>query len=78
MTDRPDNPSAFPNDGAFLGQPEAGMTLRDWFAGQALVGFLSGQFKHGRLDNTWDARTCADAAFNIADAMLTARTRTED
>ena len=40
----PNNPSAFPRSGRGDNRiPEqGGMTLRDWFASQALVGFLSG------------------------------------
>jgi hypothetical protein len=45
----------------------AGMTLRDWFAGQALAGVLA--------DGTVDlpADRLATTAFGIADAMLKAR-----
>lgn len=40
-----ENPKAFPNTGnpTWGMGPEYGMTLRDYFAGQALVGLLSGQ-----------------------------------
>lgn len=43
-----------------------GMTLRDWFAGQALAGLL---VNGGGA--TWD--TDATDAYKAADAMLTAR-----
>ena len=52
-----------------------GMTLRDWFAGQALVGMLQNyttqKFGVGE-------ETCARGAYEFADAMLAARERKED
>ena len=59
-----DNPSAFPvSDIGVHGQ--FGMTLRDYFAGQALV-----------LDFGSDVTPAEQArhAYNVADAMLAART----
>lgn len=67
------NPPAFPCTGEGHGNPNywtPGMTLRDWFAGQALVGLLSGQFQHSG-DFNFDA--LPEEAFNVADAMLAAR-----
>lgn len=54
-----------------------GMQLRDYFAAQALNGFLSG-FKHPRVEldispPSWD--WIAKAMFDMADAMLKARAR---
>ena len=48
------------------------MTLRDWFAGQALVGFLSGQ-NQGTTFET-DARD----AYRVADAFIAAREAKSD
>ncbi len=45
-----------------------GMSLRDWFAGQALVGILSGS-DIGFIDGRWTALN----SFAMADAMLAAR-----
>lgn len=51
---------------ASAGAPERPTDLRDWFAGQALVGMISGGWPGG------DAQ-CARACYNLADAMLAAR-----
>ena len=45
-----------------------GMTLRDWFAGQALAGMCAVPVRHGTT-----AETFADSAYVLADAMLRAR-----
>ena len=61
-----DNPSAFPSEGEGHGNPRyhsPGMTLRDWFAGQA------GLVTRGMLSSV----TRADEAYAVADAMLAAR-----
>ena len=51
-----------------------GMSLRDWLAGQALVGMLQNyttqKFGVGE-------ETCARGAYEFADAMIAARERTE-
>ena len=49
------------------GGPE-GMSLRDWFAGQALAGILA----NPNISNA-NYGVDADAAFTAADAMLDAR-----
>lgn len=66
-----DNPndggSAFPRDDFHSGVP--GMSLRDWFAGQAMAGWLA---SFGP-DAGCRASGVADFAYEIADAMLVAR-----
>jgi hypothetical protein len=53
---------------------EQGMTLRDWFAGQALAGLLrDGIDVHGIDDSAYLAYEMADAAYEMADAMLKVR-----
>lgn len=44
-----------------------GLSLRDWFAGQALAGFLA------HPEDTCDPEKSATWAYTIADAMLAAR-----
>ena len=62
------NPPAFPEPG--FRQP--GMTLRDWFAGQALVGFMASESGIQAYPADW----AAERAYLMADAMLTERERT--
>lgn len=65
MTDKPENPPAFP-----VGHNDMcnGMTLRDWFAGQALVGLLASTMNS---DNAVFARS----AYRFADVMLLERSK---
>jgi hypothetical protein len=65
------NPPAFPGD---IGM-HAGMTLRDYFAGQALAGFLAGHAPVPPECKTGDQARAhtAEVAYKAADAMLTAR-----
>lgn len=69
MTKKDDGGPAFPQvDG--VGVIEPGMTLRDWFAGQALAGLV-------RSDHGADGYPAwvghANDAYALADAMLEAR-----
>jgi hypothetical protein len=59
----PKNPYAFPGGRSkFDGRTYPGMSLRDWFAGQALSGLMA----HVR----YSPRDAARQAYDIADAML--------
>lgn len=75
-TDKPDNPPAFPHDkivpeqaySSLVIPAHPGMTMRDWFAGQALAGTMAS----GRcISNApeWVPGYCYD----VADAMLAER-----
>lgn len=73
----PENPQAFPcldNDGYALSMRDPGMTLRDWFAGQALSHALSQEYGNdwGRMGREFLPRA-AKQAYAIADALLAAR-----
>jgi hypothetical protein len=76
MTTKPDGGPAFPHDGRdngpgnIKGRAHDGMTLRDWFAGQALaVGMVAIGRESGPV--RWDA--FATDCYLAADAMLSAR-----
>jgi hypothetical protein len=62
-------------DGNWNQTYESGMTLRDWFAGQALAGLASAHDQKG----LWQGATpeAAFEAYKLADAMLEARKRGE-
>jgi hypothetical protein len=64
-----DGGPAFPTEWILIGMPDEsrlGMSLRDWFAGQALAGLVA-QPTMGRVIDT------ASIAYRVADAMLAAR-----
>jgi hypothetical protein len=68
-----ENPPAFPSGALWEGeQRHGGMTLRDWFAGQALAGLLGGQYGHS---GDYNLSEVPEEAFRIADAMLAQRER---
>lgn len=62
------------NDGNYSNEPDryttdtlGGMTLRDYFAAQALAGMLAA------VVGDFDERVAAKSAYTLADAMLAAR-----
>lgn len=67
MTDRPQNPTAFPGSGKWAGQ---GMTLRDYFAGQALASIVGAAAFNAATD-----AQLAEASYQCADAMLKERSK---
>lgn len=72
-----DNPYEQGGDNPFtrkaMAQPIPAMTLRDWFAGQALAGFTACHLEDG--DAIMGAADTAKAAYNYADAMLAERAK---
>lgn len=65
-----DNPQAFPNYASLTG--DKGMTLRDYFAGQALISL------NHQIDHLSDLKYRAKLAYDIADAMLQQRTQARE
>ena len=89
MSTKPDGGPAFPVES--FSPSEEGMTLRDWFAGQALSS-IAGEWMHAFASNDeqgkWirqaaidgDEETqgaVADMCYFIADAMIAEKRRTE-
>lgn len=66
---KPENPRAFPS--AAIADQFGGMTMRDWFAGQALGGMLASEAGIQPYPHEW----AAERAYLIADAMLWERGR---
>lgn len=73
MKTKPQNPYAFPvtDNTTFLND---GMTLRDYFAGQAIIGIYSAHKERAAID---EPEYWAETAYDIADAMLKFREETE-
>jgi hypothetical protein len=71
-----DGGQAFPRAGAQTNagwsRPVAGMTLRDWFAGQALVGLVAGYHANSDMGGV-SPSMWAEGAYQYADAMLAQR-----
>ena len=70
MSDKPSNPPAFPRN--YRSDGHNGMTLRDYFAGQALAGMLCNGYMPGV-----DRMPMAMAAYELADKMLAERAKQE-
>jgi hypothetical protein len=75
----PENPAAFPMTGEGFSSPQYsqyGMTLRDYFAGQALAGmgtWMPLSASNPMLVGAKSLQARAAWAYDQADAMLTAR-----
>ena len=68
-----DNPRAYPCGDQRGAEPDYGMTLRDWFAGQALTSTMRLVTGHESEPGEGMAQTFARRAYELADAMLEAR-----
>lgn len=78
MTTRNDGGPAFPRralSGGDHGYPvqSDGMSLRDWFAGQAMNAVVIGVLTNGEVPKRSDDDRIARTAYQLADAMLAAR-----
>jgi hypothetical protein len=62
---------AFPRAETAEGSGEHGMTLRDWFAGQALLGALAALMDPSNMT----PEQFAEMSYQIADAMLAERNK---
>jgi hypothetical protein len=70
MSKTDDGGPAFPVTWDFV-DGETGMSLRDWFAGQALAGLAA-------MDADCGPAGLASDAYRLADAMLAARSKRHD
>lgn len=56
-----------------MGDGPQGMTLRDYFAAAALPAVIEWLAVRGRGESGWTKEDAAGHAYDVADAMLTAR-----
>jgi hypothetical protein len=77
MTKRNDGGTAFPIHPSMRASDNQrsaeGMSLRDWFAGQALAGLLTHDAPEDVADTAEAVTLAAVQAYDLADAMLRAR-----
>jgi len=71
MSNKPFNPTAFPLPSDVMVGEDSGMSLRDYFAGQALAGLVS-QPEAGSCGD-WTDNQVAEWSYKFADAMLAER-----
>jgi len=71
MTTKDDGGPAFPSQ--WDDKDNDGMTLRDWFAGHALIGIINACAMDTRARGEATEAMFARKAYSIADAMIEAR-----
>ncbi len=71
MSQKPENPPAFPNDARAYSEAR-GMRLRDYFAAKAMQALLEG---HNTVLSENVVKNISAAAYTVADAMLEARNK---
>ncbi len=79
MSARDDGGPAFPLPEVVIStkgiaHAKPGMSLRDWFAGQALAGYFA--YEHAR--HRFDGPDVTEYVYRIADAMLAERLKKDD
>jgi hypothetical protein len=76
MSKADDGGAAFPTDGAYRGYVE-GMSLRDWFAGQALAGLLACKRFRPFMSDGAEINTelIASNCYEIADGLIAQRSK---
>ena len=72
QTGGPAYPSVISSSGGHVLDHSDGMTLRDYFAGQALISLIEISISKGNMPSKY-ADTWAESAYLIADAMLVER-----
>ncbi len=73
-----DGGPAFPWHQSPGNQNNLGMSLRDWFAGQALCGMLSREnLQYALADKTISVKACALSCYDWADELLKARSHSD-
>jgi hypothetical protein len=74
-----ENPPAFPTTKPLdtWDDPNQGMSLRDYFAGQAMTELRPPKYYIGAEETRLSFRDYAKTAYDIADAMLAERAKTE-
>jgi hypothetical protein len=80
MTDKKDGGAAFPRTLQYFPDDtnydeETGMTLRDWFAGQALAGLAAAK---AQITDEGAGITWAEGAYSLADQMIAEREKGGD
>jgi hypothetical protein len=77
MTDKPENPQAFPLHESEFNNNHEGMTLRDWFAGQVVNGIIQNDRTLESMEGATPSKV-ANWSYSIADAMLAERSKRDD
>lgn len=77
MSESENGGPAFPTDsagrvGAFTWHYE-GLSMRDWFAGQALAGYIAASAVEAMFDTNASHEEAACRSYQLADAMLAER-----
>lgn len=78
MSDTPENPPAFPQDSVIHPNGEveygsSGMSLRDYFAGQALPMLIDQVTSTSAVSSRQHAELIASKSYQMADAMMSRR-----